>query len=205
MIRRKWFVPSLAAALALAVSAAAPAQADAVKADGQDKPTTGKVGEMVPAFAGKVLRGDKQVDFDTRKNDKTTVYILVGVTCPATQPYAERMAALEAAYTPKSVDFVYVYPNQTESIADIKKFHAKNAFTAGLLHDQGAKFTKSLAAMKTGEALIASKKGVVLYRGGIDDNLASPEKVKSKHISTALDEILADKPVSQPSNKNVFG
>src|SRR5688572_10611889 len=82
-----------------------------------EKPTTGKVGEKMPAFKAKVVRGDKSQDFDSTKTTATTFYFLVGVECPATKPYVDRLAALEAAYMPKGVDFVYVYVNIPEKPA----------------------------------------------------------------------------------------
>ncbi len=205
MLKKRWL--AFAAAGLGSVLTATPAGAQAAAAAQEAKPTTGQVGEKIPAFTAKIARGDKSADFDTTKNAKTTLYVLVGPTCPATAPYVDRLAALEAAYIPKGIDFVYVYPNKGpgESAADKAKYHKDKKFTAALLNDEGAAFTKKLAAMKTGEALIVDKDGKVVYRGGIDDNRDNAAKVKSKHIAQALDEILAGKAVSKASNHDVFG
>lgn len=205
MFRKSLFVAAIAAAAMAFPAATASAQAGAAAKEGADKESTGKVGEKIPQFAGKIVRGEKSADFDSSKNTKTTVYVLVGVTCPATKPYAERLCALESAYAQKGIDFVYLYPNVTESTESKAKFHKEMKFTAGLFNDDGGAVAKKLAATKTGEALIVDKTGKVLYRGGIDDNLQAPAKVKKKHLAQALDEILANKPVSEPSNKDVFG
>ena len=198
-------VPFAIGLIGVAAPATVSAQAKPEGGKPEAKATTGKVGEMVPEWKGKVGRGDKTADFTTTKNEKPTVYVLVGVTCPATGPYAERLAALEAAYTEKGVDFVYVYCNQTETLDQKKKFHKEKKFTAALMNDEGAAFTQKLGANKTGLTLIADKSGKVVYRGGIDDNKDSAAKVKSKHVANALDEILAGKAVSNPTNNDVFG
>jgi len=196
--------------LAAAMLAAAPAIAmqgapkqDAPK-QGEAKATTGKVGEKMPAFTVKAVRGDKSADFDSQKAGKTTVYFLAGVTCPATKPYAPRLVALEQAYMSKGVDFVYLYVNSPESLAEKQKFHKDMKFGGAFVNDEGSAIAKKLAATKTGETLIADKDGKVLYRGGIDDNMADPAKVKDKFVANALDEILAGKPVTKTTGI-VFG
>ena len=195
-------------AAVLAVAPAAAMQGDAKQADakqGAAKPTTGKVGEKIPAFTGKAVRGDKTADFDSQKTGKTTVYFLVGVTCPATKPYASRLVALENEYMKEDVDFVYLYVNSVGEPLDAKqKFHKEMKFAGAFLNDEGSAIAKKLAATKTGETLIVDEEGTVLYRGGIDDNLAAPDKVKERYVQQALDEILAGKPVTKTTGLN-FG
>jgi hypothetical protein len=194
-------------ALERAAPQAAPAAPAAAGAkDGKDaKPeSTGKVGEKIPAFTAKALRGDKEFDFDSGKQSKITVYFLAGVTCTATNAYAERLAALCEAYGPKGVDFVFLYPNKNESAADKRKFQKEKRLGGAFLNDVDAAIAKKLAAKRTGEALLCDKDGRVLYRGGIDDNLNEPARAKVKYVAQALDETLAGKSVSVTTGK-VFG
>ena len=179
----------------------APAQASK-----EAKVATGQVGELLPQANPKIVRGDKTVDHDTTKYAKTTVYLLVGVKCPASKPYADRLCALEQAYMPRGIDFIYIYPNIDETAEQKLRFHVKECrFTGAFWNDEGAAFAKKLAADHTGLAIIADKDGKVVYRGGIDDKLAPLNKVKSKYLARALDEILAGKAVTVSTNKDVFG
>jgi hypothetical protein len=182
---------------------AAPA-APAVNAKEAKPESTGRVGEKIPAFTAKALRGDKEFDFDSTKQAKLTVYVLAGVTCTATTAYAERLAALCDAYGPKGVDFVFIYPNKNESAADKRKFQKEKRLGGAFLNDADAAVARKLAAKRTGEALVCDKDGKVLYRGGIDDNLNEPARARVKYVAQALDETLAGKPVSVTTGK-VFG
>jgi hypothetical protein len=179
------------------------AQAPAA-AQGEAKPTTGKVGEMIPAATAKLMRGGKEATLDTQKAGKITAYFLVGVTCPATAHYSERLCALEKAYMGQGVDFVYVYVNKPESAEMKAKFHKEQKFQGAFWNDADCSFVKSIKASKTGEVLIVDKEGKVAYRGGIDDNLQDPSKVKSKFVASALDEMLAGKQVTKTTG-SVFG
>src|SRR5262245_19180081 len=162
----KWMV---AAALAVALEPSAAVAAGQAAPPTEAKPeakSTGKVGEKMPAFTAKVVRAQKTVDFDSTKTGKVTVYLLVGVKCPATNPYSERLCALEAAYMPKNVDFVYLYVNVPETAAEKAKFHKDQKFAGAFLNDEKSEIAKKLDAQRTGEAIIADKDGKVLYRGG---------------------------------------
>ena len=131
--------------------APAPAQPPAAQAaPAEAKPTSGKVGELIPAATAKVTRGGKETTLDTQKNGKTTVYYLIGLTCPATKPYLERVQALEATYMAKGIDFVYVYVNKPETAADKAKFHKEAKFQGAFWNDADCAFVKSLKAQKTG-------------------------------------------------------
>lgn len=196
----------LATAAATSADAQTPPSASATQTPpsstaSAEKPTTGKVGEKMPAFTAKVVRGDKTQDFDSTKTATTTFYFLVGVECPATKPYVDRLGALEAAYMPKGVDFVYVYVNVPEKPAVKAKFHKQSKFAGGFLNDEKSEIAKKLAATKTGEVLICGKDGTVLYRGGVDDSPSDAARAKSKYVQDALNEILAGKPVTTPTSK----
>ncbi len=182
--------------------AAAPPKQDAPAA-GDAKPANGRVGELIPDHSAKVARGETEATLSTRKQGKPTVYLLVAVGCPATRPYAERLVALERAYAAKGVDFVYVWANAAEATASKRKLHRELRFGA-FLDDAGGAFAKKLKATRTGEAIVADKEGKVVYRGGIDDNLNEPAKVRAKCLQAALDELLAGKAVTKTSGP-VFG
>lgn len=186
-----------AAVLCLAIAGAQGQSAPAPAA----KEPTGRVGERIPPFTARVLRGDKEVDLDSRKQGKPTVYFLAGMTCPATTECAERLATLVETYGGRGVDFVFLYPNRNESSADKRKFHKERRLGGALLIDTGGAIAKKLGANRTGEALLCDKEGRVLYRGGIDDNLKDAAKVKVRYLAQALDEMLAGKPVSVTTGK----
>jgi hypothetical protein len=151
-----------------------------------------------------VLRGDKEVELDSAKQARLTVYFLAGTTCAATTDYAERLVALVDAYGVKGVDFVFIYPNKNESAADKRKFHKERKLGGAFLNDADGAIVKRLAARRTGEALLCDKEGRVLYRGGVDDNLKDAAKVKARYLAQAIDEALAGKAVSVTTGK-VFG
>jgi peroxiredoxin len=120
----------------------------------------------------------------------------VGTRCGTTARYLGRLAALEQAYAGK-VDFVYLYPNKTDSSEEKAAFHKQHALRGPMVDDAGAKIARQLGGERTAEVVLTRKDGVVVYRGAIDDN-KDEANVTRKHLALAMDEHLAGKPVSQP-------
>ena len=161
-------------------------------------PTTGtQIGDKIPkvtATASVPTDGEpRTLELDSHKTKHPTAYVFVGTTCPATRRYLERMKALETAYKGK-VDFVFVYPNRTDSTVDKVRFHHDAHLASPMVDDAGAQIAKTLGASRTSEVLLASKNGILLYRGAIDDS-PDPATVKTEYVRTALDQHLKGKPV----------
>lgn len=170
-----------------------------VTAAPKDAPKDGTaIGARVPEFKAKTvqIKGTKTAAarWSSRKTRRPTAYIFVGTECPATKGYMERLRALEQAYAGK-VDFVFVYPNSEDTSDEKLAFHAAQQLAGPLIDDQGAAIAKLLAARKTSEVLLADKKGIILYRGAIDD-ARDATKVTKPHVATALDEHLSGKAVT---------
>src|SRR5262245_18653503 len=85
------------------------------------------IGNRVPAFTAQAVdlsaKTPKTTTFDSQKTKHATAYLFVGTTCPATLAYLERIRALQKTYAPKGVDFVFDYPNKTDTSDAKRTFH----------------------------------------------------------------------------------
>jgi peroxiredoxin len=154
-------------------------------------PAGARVGDKAPAFRAQLLEapsGATSGEFDSSKATKVTAYVFVGVQCPATQANAGRMRGAVKTYGAKGVDFVFLYPNQTDSSDAKVAFHRKQGFGAPMVDDQGGKIAKLFGARNTTETVICAKDGTIVYRGGLDDR---------GFVEKALDEHLAGQAVTK--------
>jgi hypothetical protein len=136
---------------------------------------------------------------DSHKPARPTAYVFLGTTCPTTQKYVGRIAALEKAFGRK-IAFVYLYPNVTDT-ADAKKAHFAKLGLSGLFFDdQGAKIAQLVGAARTTEVIVVDKKARIVYRGAIDDD-KDESKVKRRHLALALEELLAGKKIGTPKTE----
>lgn len=161
-------------------------------------------GQSMPAFEreGIVLGPDgppSTVAISSRKTERPTAYLFLGTRCGTTAKYLARIAALERQYAGK-IDFVYLYPNKTDSLEEKRAFHEKHQLRGPLVDDQGAAVAHGLlGGRRTAELVLADKAGVILYTGAVDDS-KDEAKVTRRHFALAIDEHLAGKPVSQPKS-----
>ena len=133
---------------------------------------------------------------DSHKPARPTAYVFLGTTCPTTQMYLGRVAALDKQFGEK-VTFVYLYPNVTDA-PEAKKAHFAKLGVHGLfVDDQGAKIAKRVGAQRTTEVIVIDKKSNIVYRGAIDDN-KEERRVARRHLAVALDEVLAGKKIGTP-------
>ena len=157
-----------------------------------------QIGKTVPKFSAPTYGF-----LDTSGQATTTCYVFVGVKCGATPGYVKRIKTLEGEFRGKGVDFVYVFPNKTESMDEKLAWHEQQGLRGVMVDDEGAKFAKSLGIGQTASAVIVDKDGKVIYSGGIDDN-RSEGSVQRRHVAEALNEHLGGKTVSVTTSK-AFG
>jgi hypothetical protein len=94
------------------------------------------------------------------------------------------------------VDFVYVYPNKTDSAAGKVAFHKEKQLAGALVDDQGARIAALLRAQRTAEAFVVDRDHKLVYHGAIDDDRGG-QKVSRRHLAIAIEEMLAGKQVSE--------
>lgn len=161
------------------------------------------VGRRVPAFTAEVLdvsgEAPKPAPFDSATAKAVTVYMIVGVNCPASHAYAERISQLQQVYGPKKVDFIYVYSNRDDTLDRKVGFHRERSLGGKVIDDTGGEIAKKLGARKTSEIFVADAEGMIVYHGAIDDS-RDPSGVKQHYLQMALDETLAGMPVKVSSS-----
>lgn len=184
--------------------AAPPAAPPAASAPAGKTPMTGSLpGDRVPGFRATVRRaeggGVVEERLDSLATKGTTLYVVVSTQCPYCNKYADAMKRVEAAYMPRGVDVVLVYPVRAEPDAEKIAWHAKMGFRGGQVLDADAAVAKLLETDKTPTAYVVDAKGVLLYRGAVEEEKAGGAPTPC--LAEALDAVLAGKPVAVPSTE----
>jgi peroxiredoxin len=137
------------------------------------------------------------------KSSKAIVLMFISTECPVSNAYNSRMAAIAKDYSDKGITFLGINSNKAEDVASIKKHAAENGLAFTILKDKGNVVADKLSASFTPEVYVLNSDLKLLYHGRIDDK-RRVEEVTSNDLQKALDEILADKPVSV-SHTKAFG
>jgi hypothetical protein len=156
-------------------------------------------GDRIPAFLATVRRpaegAAREERFDSILTAQPTVYIVNSTTCPYCAEYVGEMKEIEVAYMARGVDVVHVYPNRAETPEEKTMWHAGNHFRGGQILDSDANIARLLEADRTPTVYLVDAKGLILYRGAIDDGHGTA------YLADAIDAYLAGKPIEVTSTE----
>ena len=161
-----------------------------------------ETGKKVENFTLQDYNGSKHslADF---KSSKAIVLMFIATQCPVSNAYNERMVHLYNEYTPKGIAFVGINANKQETVEEIKEHAKEHGFSFPVLKDKNNVIADKLAASVTPEIFVLNSKLEILYHGRIDDSRRASD-VKTEDLRTALDQLLAGKPIAVKETK-AFG
>ncbi len=158
------------------------------------------LGVQVDNFALRDFHGNEHAlsDFADRK---VVVLALVGTECPLVKLYAPRLAELANEFSSRGVQFVGIDANVQDSPTEIGRFVQEFKFSFPVLRDAGNALADRLNAERTPQVFVLDQNRAVRYAGRIDDQFGvgfHKAKAERRDLASAIEELLADKPVSQP-------
>jgi hypothetical protein len=185
---------------ALAISLASVAMAS------DERPSTPR--RQAPALLGLIDLNGQTVDpFQSSTNAKAIVFIFMGADCPIANRYAPELRRLHGKFVPRKIDWWLVYPGADQSADTIRKRIREFEHPGKVLRDPKLALVRNAQVKVTPEAAVFLPDGRLAYHGRIDDRHPQLGTIRPapgrRDLERALDEILANKPVSQPSTKAV--
>ncbi len=169
--------------------------AAAVRAD------AGPGGKKIDNFTLKDAAG-KPVALADFKDRKAVVVVFVGTECPLNNLYVPRLIELHKEYAGKGVQFLAVNSNVQDTPQKVAEHARKHGIPFPVLKDPANRVADQFGAKRTPEAFLLDAKGVIRYRGRIDDQYGigfQRPKAARRDLAEALDAVLAGKPVTQPA------
>jgi peroxiredoxin len=168
-------------------------------------------GPLVPAHAApKPLQvtdiNGKKYALD-KSTKKATVLFFVAHDCPISNAYAPEISRIAADYAKRQVEILVVYADSDFTAAGAREHARQYGYRVPLLLDSKHRLSSQVGATVTPEAAVLSPSGQPLYVGRINNRYATWGKARtqiSQHdLRIALDQVLAGKPVSQPTTRAI--
>ena len=170
-------------------------------------PESTPVGKKVDVFSLPDHHG-RDISLDELKGTQATVVVFLGTECPLAKVYAPRLAELAKEFGPKGVNFVGIDANLQDSLSDIAAFAKSHELGFPMLKDLGNKVADAMGAQRTPEVFLLDRDRTVRYCGRIDDQYGFKTgagyvkpKLSERFLASAIDEVLAGKPVTKPMTK----
>jgi peroxiredoxin len=115
------------------------------------------------------------------------------------------MPKLAATYAPKGVVWLAINSTFNMDAAKNKEFHEQNHLSYAVLDDHPGDVGRAYQAKSTPSMCVIDANGNIVYQGAIDNaplGKASADGKVINYVRQALDELLADQPISTPQTKS---
>jgi peroxiredoxin len=160
------------------------------------------IGQRAPDFILPNVDG-RDCALQSFKDKKVVVVVFTCNHCPYAQAYEERLMAIQRDFAAQDVQLIAVNPNAAEgypedSFDNMVKRAQKRQFNFPYLRDETQRIARAYGAEYTPEAFVLDAKREARYIGRVDDNWQHPEKARSHDLRSAIEAVLAGKPVENP-------
>ncbi|MBL7741690.1 MAG: thioredoxin family protein [Chitinophagaceae bacterium] len=167
------------------------------------------IGSSIPNAGTKMKDiSGKEVSFKEAMKENGLMVMFSCNTCPVVHKYESRtMESCKKALDNKIgvilLNSNEAYREKGDSYDDMQGYAKKLGYNWNYVVDQNSVMADAFGATRTPEIFLFDKSGKLVYHGAIDDNSGSPDEVTRKHLSIAIDELVAGKTVSTQKTKSV--
>ena len=157
-----------------------------------------KLGAKVTNLSLKDLNG-KEFDLEeilSRDDVKGLVLVFISVKCPASAFNDSRYIQHASKFKEDGILFAGISSNYDDSIEDLKEHAEQNKYNFPVLKDFNNVAADRFSAKSTPTAYLIDKKGLLRYKGRIDDSLKDPKKITETTLLNVVEEFLAGKELS---------
>jgi peroxiredoxin len=166
-----------------------------------------KIDSRAPGFSLPATDG-KFYSLNSFTDKKILIVIFSCNHCPYVQAYEDRIITLQSEFEKNGVQIVAINSNDDEkypddSFEEMKKRVTDKKFNFPYLRDETQNVAKAYGATHTPQIFLFDENRKLKYEGKIDDNWQEPDKVKSKYLRDAIEEVLASKEVSVPETFSI--
>lgn len=158
------------------------------------------LGTKAPGFTLPDTISGKQISFFDVKGKVGTVIMFICNHCPFVKHVNHELVNLANQYTAKGIGFAAISSNDSENYPEdapdkMKETAQKLKYPFSYLYDETQEIAKAYQAACTPDFFIYDDRGMLVYRGQLDDSRPGNEiPVTGRDIRYALDCLLTNKP-----------
>lgn len=151
---------------------------------------------------------EKPVSIKSAMGENGVLIMFSCNTCPYVIKNEER-TNLIAAYAQKNkIGVLLINSNEANRSGDdsfdaMQIFAKKNRYAFYYAEDAKSIVANKFGATRTPEIFLVNTKGIIVYKGAIDDNPSDAKNVKREHLKIAIAELVNGKEISVKESKSV--
>ena len=156
------------------------------------------IGEVVPNLEFKDIRYLRRSlsDLGTHKG---LVLIFLNTDCPVSKQFLPKLRELDAGYSQKDIQFLGVFCSTQDTVMEIASFALENDLRFPVVKDEDNEVCAALGIDRVPQVAVLDRGNRLVYRGRINDQYrvsGTQPSARREDLATALDELLAGKPIS---------
>jgi hypothetical protein len=164
-VERRWAKPEKSVGGAKGGEVKGEALAESLK---QVSPIGVGVGRRVPSIRVKSVDG-RELDLGSKPKGLGRVIAVTSSSCPVSRKFAAGLGRMEAAWSAKGVEFVYVGALPVDSAASLKEMASEAGWKGAVIRDGDEAVGAALGLRTTAEVLVVDAAGTLVYRGAVSD------------------------------------
>lgn len=149
------------------------------------------------------------ISLDAFAKKKALLVMFISRHCPYVQHVKQELARLGKDYAEKDAGIVAISANDVANYPDdapglLKAMAKETGFVFPLCYDESQATAKNYTAACTPDFFLFDAKRRLVYRGQLDDSRPGNNKpVTGKDLRSAIDAVLADRPVSKDQKPSI--
>lgn len=167
------------------------------------------IGAAAPMSGRKMMDvSGKELSLKSAAGPNGLLVIFSCNTCPFVIAWEGRYNQLAEQAKAAGIGMVVVNSNEgkrggDDSLEAMKAHAAEKGYTMPYVVDRKSELANAFGASRTPHVFLFDKKLKLAYRGAIDDNSESPEKVRERYLSDAISAVGAGTEVAVKSTRSV--
>lgn len=134
-------------------------------------------------------------------NAQATILFIAGTQCPVANLYLPVLAQIQEKYKAKNLKIAGINAIGHDTMEDVRNHAREYRIIFPMLKDTDGAVCRSLLASRTTEVILIDARGIIRYRGRIDDRYErglNKPKATLHYLVDAIDSILSDSRVKIP-------
>jgi peroxiredoxin len=167
------------------------------------------LGTVAPDFTLLDTVSGKQLSLQQLKSKHGTVIMFICNHCPFVKHVQQELIKIAKDYQPKGIAIIAICANDAEEYPDdspqkMQQMAKQSGYTFPYLYDEMQEVAKAYQAACTPDFYLFDKDLLCVYRGQLDDSRpGNTIPVTGKDLRTALDNLLAGKPIDADQKPSV--
>lgn len=167
------------------------------------------VGKEAPLASYEMLDvSNKKVSIKSATEKNGLLLMFSCNTCPYVIKNQERTKAIAAFAKKHNVGVLIVNSNEAKRTEDdsftaMQAYAKEQGYNFYYAEDAKSELANAFGATRTPEVFLIDSKGVIVYKGAIDDNPSEAPNVKREHLKIAIEELVDGKSITVKESKSV--